>query len=390
MATSRAQRALRFTHVRLENWRNFRRVDLELRSRAFLVGPNASGKSNLIDAFRFLHDLVSVGGGFVSAVTRPQRGGVSALRCLAARRYSDVTLDVTIGSDEEAELWRYELTFNQDKQRRPFIKRERVFHHGEELLDRPTAQDEADPDRLRQTFLEQVNVNRDFRQVVEFLSGVQYLHIVPQLIREPDRSVGRENDPYGGDLLEQIARVPSQTQAARLRRIREALQVAVPQLVDIELVRDERGTPHLQGRYQHWRQTAAKQSEHQFSDGTLRLVGLLWSVLAGTGPLLLEEPELSLHPAVVRHLAPMFARAQRNNGRQVIASTHSPDLLLDEGIGLDEVVLLRPDEEGTTALPAADVGDIEILLKEGETLADAVLPYTKPDRAEQLALALAR
>lgn len=36
-------------------------------------------------------------------------------------------------------------------------------------------------------------------------ASVRYLHIVPQLIREPDRSVGRVNDPYGGDFLEQIA-----------------------------------------------------------------------------------------------------------------------------------------------------------------------------------------
>lgn len=57
------QRPLRFTHLRLENWRNFTSVDTELARRVFLVGPNASGKSNMLDVFRFLHDLVAVGGG---------------------------------------------------------------------------------------------------------------------------------------------------------------------------------------------------------------------------------------------------------------------------------------------------------------------------------------
>lgn len=47
---------LRFRKLRLKNWKNFESVDIDLRDRMFLVGPNASGKSNLLDAFRFLPD----------------------------------------------------------------------------------------------------------------------------------------------------------------------------------------------------------------------------------------------------------------------------------------------------------------------------------------------
>src|SRR5262249_56673412 len=96
-----------------------------------------------------------------------------------------------------------------------------------------------------------------------------------------------------------------------LRRIGEVLKVAVPQLLELQFFRDEaKGTPHLRGRYAHWRPKGAWQTEEQFSDGTLRLLGLLWSVLDGSGPLLLEEPELSLHPDVVRFLPTMFAEMQ--------------------------------------------------------------------------------
>lgn len=54
---------MHFTYVELRNWRNFSTAEAALPLRVFLVGPNASGKSNLLDAFRFLRDLVSVGGG---------------------------------------------------------------------------------------------------------------------------------------------------------------------------------------------------------------------------------------------------------------------------------------------------------------------------------------
>jgi predicted ATPase len=373
-----------FTHVALENWRNFTQVAVDLERRVFLVGPNASGKSNFLDTFRFLHDIVDVGGGFQQAVLK--RGGVSRLRSLAARRYPDIVVRVRIGVDDEPASWEYELRFTQDNRQRPVIKREAVIQAGKQLLDRPDEKDRADPERLTQTYLEQVHANQEFRDVADFFASVRYLHIVPQLVREPDRPVGRRSDPFGGDFLEQIARTPERTQSARLRRIRDALRVAVPQLRELELWRDDRGTPHLRGKYEHWRAQGAWLDEGQFSDGTLRLMGLLWAVLDGTGPLLLEEPELSLHPDVVRFIPQMFARAQRRAGRQILVSTHSNDLLRDEGIGLDEVLVLQPSAEGTTIRPAGDFGEVKDLLDGGLSLAEAVLPRTRPAHAEQLSL----
>jgi predicted ATPase len=209
---------------------------------------------------------------------------------------------------------------------------------------------------------------------------------VPQLVREPDRSVGRANDPFGGDFLEQVAKTTDKVQRARLRRIQQALRLAVPQLEAIELWRDVRGTPHLRGKYRHWRPQGAWQTEEQFSDGTLRLMGLLWAVLDSQGPLLLEEPELSLHPEIVRLLPQMLARAQRRTGRQIFLSTHSPELLRDEGIGLDEVLLLRPMTEGTDVSTAGSHREVRDLLVNGIPLAEAVLPLTRPQEAVQLTL----
>lgn len=377
------QTALRFSNLQLRNWKNFASCEVAVARRVFLVGPNASGKSNFLDTFRFLRDLVSPSGGFQEAIRR--RGGASAIRCLAARRYPDIEIRVVVEASGISR-WEYELGFNQDKQRRARITRERVVRDGSALLERPNDEDRKDSDLLTQTHLEQVNANRGFRELAAFFESIRYLHIVPQLVREPDRSVGRANDPFGGDFLEQLAKASERSRAARLRRIRDALRVAVPQLAEIELSRDERGTPHLRGKYEHWRPQGAWQTEEQFSDGTLRLMGLLWVAMEGSGPLLLEEPELSLHPEIVRFLPQMFARVQRRTGRQIILSTHSPDLLRDEGVGLDEVLLLRPGSEGTEVAPASFFRDILDLLEGGIPLAEAILPKTRPQRAEQLTL----
>ena len=229
-------------------------------------------------------------------------------------------------------------------------------------------------------------MNRPFRDLPTFFASTRYLHIVPQLVREPDRSVGRSNDPFGGDFLEQVARTQERTRNARMRRIRKALQVAVPQLEEIELTRDVRGVPHLRARYQHWRPHGAWHTEEQLSDGTLRLMGLLWATMDGKGPLLLEEPELSLHPEIVRLLPQMLARIQRRTRRQLFLSTHSPDLLRDSGIGLDETLLFLPRTEGVRIMPAASDMEVRRLLEAGLSLADTVIPRTRPAHSHQLVL----
>ncbi len=385
MTDSKHPGPMRFTHLHLENWRNFSLADVDLRHRVFLVGPNASGKSNFLDVFRFLHDVVQVGGGLQAAVNL-RRGGVSKLRCLGARRHSDIVVKVTVGTDDSPDMWTYDLTFNQDNRQRPQIKSEVLTANGKILISRPRPVDDRDTERLTQTALEQVNFNQRFRDLVAFLSSIKYMHLVPQLIRDPDRSVGKANDPYGGDFLEQIARTPERTRVARLRRILEALKVAVPQLQYLELARDVKGTPHLRGKFEHWRLSGAWQQEDQFSDGTLRLTGLLWALIDGSGPLLLEEPELSLHPALIRYLPQMFSRVQRHLGRQILTSTHSSELLYDEGIGLDEVLLLIPGDPGTTVTPASRSSEIRELLDGGLPLSEAIMPHIAPRQAAQLSM----
>ena len=124
-------------------------VELRLASRAFFVGPNASGKSNLIDAVRFLHDVSAVGGGFQSAVDSPLRGGVSSLRCLAARKSPSIVVEVDVGDEDFPAEWSYRLAFTQNpKEKRPAVAREIVKHRGSVILDRPDQEDENDPKRL--------------------------------------------------------------------------------------------------------------------------------------------------------------------------------------------------------------------------------------------------
>ncbi|MCJ7503682.1 MAG: AAA family ATPase [Acidobacteriia bacterium] len=378
------------THVGLKNWRNFRSVDVALSERVFLAGPNASGKSNFLDAFRFLRDIAKPGGGLQKAVS--DRGGLSKIRCLAAREYPDVEMEVHLSeASNQVPTWKYAIGIKQDPRgyRQPYLAHERVWQRNEQLLDRPDSFDKEDKPRRTQTHLEQIGANRQFREIAKFFESVLYLHLVPQLVRHPEiySGPGNSEDPFGRSFLDRVVRTPQKVRRSRLKKIEGALILAVPQIKGlIDVKDDESGIPHLEAVYEHWRPKGAKQREDQFSDGTLRLIGLLWSMLDGESPLLLEEPELSLNSGIVRRLPSLMYRVQRQRKRQIILSTHSADLLSDKGIGGEEVLLLTPSVEGTRVEPANSIKEVRHLLEGGLSIAEAALPRTVPHDVQQLDL----
>ncbi len=382
---------MRVSRLVLKNWRNFRSVGVALQERVFVVGPNASGKSNLLDVFRFLRDVAKSEGGGLQKAAR-DRGGISKLRCLAARRDPEIRIEVGLSENGKSEpTWTYAIAIRQQPRgdRLPIVSEERAVHRGEVVLERPDKADKNDPARLTQTSLEQINANASFREIAKYFQEITYLHLVPQLVRNADAIQGRriEDDPFGQGFLESVASTQDKTRRSRLARIQGALKVAVPQMKELRFAQDQAtGKPHLEALYSHWRPGAGWQREDQFSDGTLRLLGLMWSLLETDSLLLLEEPELNLNAAIVRRLPALISRVQRSRQRQVILSTHSADLLSDLGIDASEVIYLSPGPEGSSVTVADQVKQVQLLLQGGMSIGEAVLPMAAPKKVEQLAL----
>ncbi len=374
------------SNLRIRNWRNFTNVNVGLRETVYIIGPNASGKSNLLDIFRFMRDVVNPkGGGLQQAID--SRGGLKKIRSLAARRQPRIELEFELREDldntEEPPDWRYELWINIEErgQHRPIVSRETAWSKCRQLISRPDQDDEADPERLIQTHLEQINMNRDFRGISSFFSGVLYLHLVPQLLKFSDQLSLRhlESDPFGQGLLEEIADMPKRTRDSRLRTIEEILLKAIPNLEQLQFAKDKvTGRPHLEMLYNHWRPNAGWQREDQFSDGTLRLIAMLWTLLSTSTLILLEEPELSLHKAVVEQIPGLFhscRQRRKRSGGQILVSTHSEVMLSNKSID-GNFLMLKPGQGGeATQVVSPSNADIEAM-RAGLSAADVLLPQT--------------
>ena len=396
------------THLSATNWRNFRQIDVSLSERQFIVGPNASGKSNFLDIFRFLRDIAkNERGGLQEAVA--SRGSVAIIQSLVVEQNAEVAIEVRLAdTSESAETWKYAIGFRQAPQSQSYSHRyfaslthERVWKDGKLLIDRPDTEDKKDPDRLIRTILE--DTNHDFQELIDFFHSITYLHLVPQLLRFPglitldsvetdtnaQRSGSRSRNKstrtqLGHGLLEKIDSVDENTRCSRMKTIEEALKIAIPQLEHLEFKHDEAGRPHLSVRCSHWHPSSPAQHQEQFSDGTLRLLGLLWALLESDSLLLLEEPELSLHVGIVSQLAYLIYKMQASKNQQVLVSTHSDVLLAQPEIDGTEVLMLTPTKSGTEVKIASDNEAVKQLLEADFTVGEAVLSRSSPENVKEM------
>ncbi|TDX62667.1 putative ATPase [Methylosinus sp. sav-2] len=385
------------SHVKLQNWKNFQHAEASLLDVTYVLGANATGKSNLLDVFRFLRDIAKPqGGGIQKAVA--DRGGLKKLRCLHARSKPEIVIEVHLSDnfDDPVPIWRYVLALKAESSgiKRPIIAAEEVYKlvDGKErcFLRRPDKDDVLDRERLTQTSLEQIQTNSDFRELADQFSEITYLHLVPQLVKFGSSIGGQtvESDPFGQAFLERVAKANGKVRTSRLGRIQKALSIAVPQFEELKFVRDEiTGRPHLEARYAHHRPAAGWQREDQFSDGTLRLIALFWLLMEGDSLLLLEEPELSLDEEIVRNLPRLIEQVRRSTKkrqRQIIISTHSQALLDNKSVDGRGVLWLDRVQEGTVVRSPSDE-QLE-LMREGYSPAEILLSKAHPKDLHKMVL----
>lgn len=374
------------SQLTLRNWRNFTKADVGFQETVYIIGPNASGKSNFLDVFRFMRDIVNPkGGGLQQALA--SRGGLSKVRSLAARRQPRIELEFELreslaGTNEHAD-WKYILWIGGEGKgkQRPVVLKEEAYKAGQRLVARPDANDEVDPERLTQTHLEQINMNVNYRAIAAFFEEVLYLHLVPQLLKFSDQLSLRhlESDPFGQGFLDEIAKIRQGSRDFRLHSIEQIMLKVIPNLQELKFIKDgTTGRPHLEMRYNHWRPRAGWQREDQFSDGTLRMIAMLWTLLSSNSMILLEEPELSLHKSVVEQIPGLIYKtrqARKKSGGQILISTHSEAMLSSKSFDGNFLILTPGDAgEGTSIEPPTEP-DKEAM-RAGLSPADVLLPKT--------------
>lgn len=350
----------RIRQVSIKNYKSIENDTVALEPFTVLVGRNGTGKSNFVDALAFTQESLSESVEF--ALHR--RGGLAAVRRCSHGRPTNISIQLTL--ELEADLhaeYSFEIiakakeSFQIARERcsiERFMGAHHVFevHNGTFIKPIEGIRAQVASDRLA---LYAASATEEFRPLYDFLTSMRFYSIAPDRLRElqkpdPGVSLNRDGSNSAAVLKRLKETMRGRQQYERLCRLLSKIVEGV-RSVDHQAVGRNETLQFEQdvGLERPWIFEALS-----MSDGTLRLVGLLLAIFQrGEHRLIaIEEPEATVHPAVMEAVVEILIDASKE--KQILLTTHSPDILDQKEIRDSEIRVVTLDKGRTIVAPVAE------------------------------------
>ena len=345
------------TRVVLKNYKSIAACDVQLQPLTFLVGRNGSGKSNFLDALRFVADALNTS---LDHAIR-DRGGINDVRRRSRGHpnHFSIRLEFVL-SDGSSGHYAFRIGTRSpggyEVQKEQCKLHPDLYYHIDKGTVTHTSVKVAPAAASDRLYLVNASGLPEFRPVYDAFSRMGFYNLNPDKIRDlqaPDHRDMLIRD--GSNLTSVFAQLPSDMK----QDIQEYLSIIVPGVrgVEVEKFGDKEMLVFRQdvvGDKHPWRFHV-----NNMSDGTLRLLGILVALFQGNHDthkhvslVGIEEPEIAMHPAMVGALLDEFRHAVRN--AQVIITTHSPDLLDDKHLDVDSILAVETHNGNTLIAPVDD------------------------------------
>lgn len=345
---------MRITRLYARNYRSIREQTFDFDALNVFIGANASGKSTILDALRFLHDGAKRG--FESAVA--VRGGMVHL-AWKGQPFQTIELVISLADGPRNYEWNVRL----ERQGYDFLVHERVD---------ATLTDGAPPanvldsqaghgwwwsgDESRKVEIEQsamacaltaASANSSFqgRAIADFVRRWGFFDPSPYLLRHDSVSSDSNGlDPFGRNLAKTLYTLCESAPEVFSRVVGATRSVlGVPEKIEPR---------ENDGRFYFVQsEPGLRFSVHQVgvSSGTLRMLALMVALHASSDARLIgiEEPENYVHPAALEALVQQILQAR--DRVQFVVTTHSP-LVLDCLDRPGDVGVVHRDETGGTVV----------------------------------------
>ena len=396
------------TSLRMQDFKSFADETLRVGPFTVIVGANASGKSNIRDAFRFLHGVgrgygladilgkkYGIGGQVEWKQIRGAPNEVSRLQQVAELSYHGFLLETcaTLGARELSYSIGVESGVNTSDGFR-VIEEELVENGATIYTSHPGKHDpiHAQGDdthlllrmskvgrqkkwgdriavRLTQPALTQIDEHRRIRRshkegaerMIRALGGMRFLDLIPDRMRKP-AFPGQIVLGDSGENLPTVLQKICSDQRRKENLIDWTRELTPMDVVDFEFQVDLGG--HVQ--LVICEKGERKLSAYSVSDGTLRFLAMLAALLSedAAGLYFFEEIENGIHPSRLHLLLDLIERRTAEGKVQVVATTHSPALLAmmsDKGFANASVVCRLPDTSDAIIRPISELHNAEKL-----------------------------
>ncbi|MFL6290748.1 MAG: AAA family ATPase [Thermoanaerobaculia bacterium] len=344
----------------LKGFKSIKAMDLEMRPLNVLIGANGAGKSNLVSFFKMLNEMMA--------------GRLQQYIGTSGRAQSLLHFGPKVTPQIEAWL-EFEVANGVDTYAM------RLFHaagdtlvFAEETLSflmkgftQPKLVPLGAGHEETRVGLEAEKGEPTARVFRHLLNQCRVYHFHDTSPTARARQYGYIGDnrwlmPDAGNLAAFLFRLREQNGGAVYKRIVSTIRLIAPFFDDFDL---EPAEPNKKGIILNWRNKGSDQvfGPHQLSDGTLRAMCLVALLMQAEDELpeliIVDEPELGLHPFALNVIASLFKKASHHS--QVLISTQSSSFL-DNFDSEDVVVVKREGEE--SQLTRLDAAELESWLEE--------------------------
>lgn len=353
------------TRMQVENYRSIGKADIAFRDLTFLVGPNGTGKSNLLDALRFVSEAMAAP---LDQVLR-DRGGIDEVRRKSGGHPTHFGLRVDFGLDD-GRVGFYALRIGARKPKGFVIARESCEVIGGQSLREhfdvregvvKTSSQPAVAVSSDRPYLVAASGSPAFRPAFDLLSRIQIYNINPAVIRDLQPTDAGDLLQRHGENLAAVLRRLGRDRKDRIGRIDEYMAQIVAGIASIQAKpMGNRETlefrQRMPGAKSPWRFPASS-----MSDGTLRALGVLTALFqeppSGSMDLPIvgiEEPEVAVHPHALGVL--LEALLEASGSRQTVVTSHSPDLLDRPEVDGDCLLAVSQRDGATVVAPVDAAG----------------------------------
>ena len=309
------------TQLKINGYKSIKSLDLELRPLNIIIGANGVGKSNFIGFFKFMKKIVDKDLQLYVA----QQGGANKILYFGRKTTEKISFTL------DFPLQKYSCILSPTVSDKFIIEEEMVWEKDDELI-----------------WLTDGVIESEFpqdRKLIKYLKNVKVYHFHDTGITAKVKQTSNINDcevlaPDGAN-LSAFLRCVMEFNPKAYKQIVKTIQRVAPFFQDFILEPERYNQDTIRLKWKH-KGTDDYFDANDLSDGTLRFILLTTLLLQPNLPtiILLDEPELGLHPFALKLLASMFRKVSRKT--QIIASTQSATLA-DEFDIEDLIVVDRVD-----------------------------------------------
>lgn len=338
--------------LRLERFKSFESARLELGPLNVIVGTNASGKSNLRDAFRFLHgislglkldDILAgrqnaeiawerIRGGAAECIFRGAASFRFTVELVRSSQHYVYTIEVGVTEDQAVHV--IEETLEEQGQGRLFRATRGAIPHElaieyhadwnqDDSSNLPLALRDDQPVLSQIPDLGRISGRQRFEvlPVLYALRSMRFFEFSPAAMREPSAAPSSDLGEHGENIAAVLRRI-----CADERRKRSLMswvsEIMSSEVQDLAFPLDPYGRVYLELKESNGLKTSADAA----SDGTLRVLALLAALFSPNRPevLFIEEIEHGIHPTRLHVVTNLLEHWAQHEGVQIVATSHAP------------------------------------------------------------------